>query len=118
MINLGSFSKYQRKMSHLNPIEGQLDALRAEKAAAAAEFKSLTETTLAKYSTAPVSEASVGVFGSGAWHSQPEGVPSPSKYVPPVTSSPDWVRRKWAVDHHYFGMLPASAVTKEAASRS
>jgi len=120
MLNLGTFSKYQLKMSSasMSPMAGQLEALRAERRKAQHEFQSFTKKHLPKHSDLPVSASSVEVWGANAWHARPITTPSTSTYESPITISPEWTRRKWAVDRQHHCMVPGPIDEKMLRSAS
>ena len=103
-------------MAAFNPVEDQLRALREEKTNVELEFSEFSKSTLAKYSEAPVSQASVDVWGDAAWHTQAKkAFGSPSTYQKDeqlAMQSPTWVRRKWDIDHQGFGFLPAHVTSR------
>ena len=113
MINLGSFSKYGVKVQKFSDSESMLVSLREERKKAAAELEAYSKKIYPKYTDVPVSQASVEIFGEEAWHSQArQSRGAESTYSPSMPQSPDWVRRKWGIDHQSHNFIPAHITTK------
>ena len=49
-----------------------------------------------------VSQASVGLYGEKAWHTQPKQAEGAPAINPPPIPPPDFSKRAWTVDHQYY----------------
>ena len=64
-----------------------------------ASFEAMSYPFKATY---PVSQASVGLYGKKAWHSQPEQDTAAPAAVPEVAPDPRFSQRKWSVEHEHY----------------
>ena len=112
MINLGSFAKYAGKVQKFADQQSMLDSLREERLRAVAEREVYTKKIHPKHTDIPVSQSSVLIFGESAWHSQPKKAFGAESTYSPMPASPDWVRRKWGIDHQSTSFIPAHITTQ------
>ena len=112
MINLGSFSKYAGKVQKFADQESMLQSLKEERLRAVAERDAYTKKVHPKHTDIPVSQSSVLIFGDSAWHSQPKKAYGAQSTFSPSPASPDWVRRKWGIDHNLASFIPAHVTTQ------
>ena len=50
----------------------------------------------------PVSQASVGVYGEGAWHTQPKQEVGAPAAIPSPEKPPRFSQRIWSVEHEHY----------------
>lgn len=116
MENLGRFEKYA---SVPMPLDVQLRALKQERRAQSAKTTRFERETFPQYSTLPVSQVSVNIWGNEAWHSQPKQAQgAAASYVPMKPPSHRWTKRTWSIDHVSYlneGLRPAHVNSRERA---
>jgi hypothetical protein len=52
----------------------------------------------------PVSQASVSVYGEGAWHTQPRKEVAAPAAIPEPVKPPRFAQRIWSVEHEHYKM--------------
>lgn len=114
MQNLGKFEKYS---SVPMPLDVQLRALKQERRAQSAKTTRFEQATFPQYSTLPVSQLSVDIWGNAAWHSQPKQESgAAASNVPSSLPSHRWTKRTWSIDHVSYlneSLRPAHVNSRE-----
>ena len=92
--NLGT---YDKAISAPMPLSQQLKQLRRDAQAQQSHTDRVEAATYPHKSRMPVSEASVGIYGASAWHTQAKGAPAKAA-ARPQTAPPGHARRRWSLD--------------------
>lgn len=84
------------------PLDAQLKMMKQKNAELKAKVTKFEADNFPHLSPYKVSQASVGLYGDRAWHSQPKQAEGAPAINPPPIPKPDFSKRAWTVDHQYY----------------
>ena len=84
------------------PLDAQLKMMKQKNAELKAKVTKFEADNFPHLSPYKVSQASVGLYGDKAWHTQPKQAEGAPAINPPPIPPPDFSKRAWTVDHQYY----------------
>ena len=99
MVNLAAFDQ---AFSMPVPLDRQLEMMKESNRTQNSQIATYERQNYPFKATVPVSQASVGLYGDQAWHTQPKQESGAAAAVPDVLPPPRFPQRSWSIEHEHY----------------